>query len=344
MSHSYTNNSNTETVGASPRRGLLKQGISFVYRRLNSRQRLMVGKLPGLVPLYRAVTRRWLTSGGAEDGLALIRLHRFVFYLEAEESGEGLLFDSYEPATTFVFERLVAPGDLVVDVGAHWGYFTLLAATLCGDTGRVVAFEPHPRNLTILNKNLQANHLQNVDVVPKAVSDGEGLAKLFLSRASSGNSLISLPPGAELSVGEDGCLAVETVTLDGFFAPPCRKPALVKIDIEGAELVALDGMRTLIRETADLALITEFNPFYFPGDRGEAFLRRLTEQGFELAIIDDARFEIEAGTVQQLSQRALNKGYKVNVLAACERRMDQALSPEAVPGAPRRRAPKIVRL
>ena len=336
--------SNTGTGGTSPRRASLKQGLSFVYRRLNSSQRRMLGKLPGLMPLYRAVTRRWLTGSGPEDGLALIRLHRFVFYMEAEESGEGLLFDSYEPATTFVFERLVAPGDLVIDVGAHWGYFTLLAATLCGETGRVVAFEPHPRNLSILYKNLHANHLHNVDVVPKAVSDVEGPAKLHLSRASSGNSLISVPPGAELSAGDGGCLTVETVTLDGFFAPPCRKPALIKIDIEGAELVALDGMMALSRDTADLALITEFNPFYFPGARGEAFFRRLTEQGFDLALIDDARFEIEAGALQQVSRRALNKGYKVNVLVTCPRRMDRVLFPEARSGAPLRRAPKIVRL
>jgi FkbM family methyltransferase len=324
---------------------LLKQGLSFIYRRLNSRQRLMLGKLPGLEPLYRAVTRRWLTGSSAGDGLALIRLDRFVFYMmEAEGSKEGLLFDSYEPATTFVFERLVARGDLVVDVGAHWGYFTLLAATLCGETGGVIAFEPHPRNVSILTKNLQANRVHNVDAVAKAVSDGEGLAKLFLSRGSSGSSLISLPPGTELSLDEGGCLPVETVSLDSFFAPLCRKPALIKIDIEGAELVAVNGMRTLIRETADLALITEFNPFYFPGARGEAFLRRLTEQGSELAIIDDARFQIEAGAVQQVSQRALSKGYKVNLLAARPRRIDQVLFPEAGSGAPRRGAPKMVRL
>ena len=261
-----------------------------------------------------------------------------------ESSGEGLLFDSYEPATTFVFERLVAPGDLVVDVGAHWGYFTLLAATLCGETGRVIAFEPLPRNVSVLTKNIQANRFHNVEVVAKAVCDGEGVAKLFLSRGSSGNSLIALPPGAEPAPGQSECLPVDTVTLDGFFAPLSRKPTLVKMDIEGAELAAFDGMSTLVRETADLVLITEFNPFYFPGAKGKAFLKRLTEQGFELAIIDDAKFQIEAGSLEQVSRRALNKGYKFNLLAARPGRIDQVLYPEAGSGAPRRRAPKIVRL
>jgi FkbM family methyltransferase len=340
-----TETSNAGTGGASPSRALLKQCLSFVYRRLNSRQRLILGKLPGLLPLYRAVTHRWLTSTGDEDGLVLNRFERFVFYTDAKGSeSHEFLFDSYEPVTTHVFERLIAPGDLVVDVGAHWGYFTLMAATLCGETGRVIAFEPHPANVSILTKNMQANRLGNVDVVPKAVSDREGLAKLFLSRDSSGNSLNSVPPGAELSLGQNDHLGVETVTLDGFLAPPCRKPALVKVDIEGGELAVLEGMRTLIRETADLVLIMEFNPFYFSGARGEAFLKMLTDQGFELAIIDDARFQIEVGTVQQVSRRALNKRYKINLLCARDRRIDKVLSPEGGSGAPRRGAPKIVRL
>jgi len=337
--------SNTGTGGASPGRRLLKQGLSFVYRQLNSRERLMLGKLPGFLPLYRAVTRRWLRSAGVEDGLVLNRLQRFVFYTDAKDSEtHRFLFDSYEPATTFVFERILAARDVVADVGAHWGYFTLLAATLCGETGRVIAFEPHPRNVSILNKNLQANCLHNVDVVPKAVSDEEGLAKLFLSRDSSGNSLISVPPGAEASPDENDHLVADTITLDGFFTPPRRKPKLVKIDIEGAELAALDGMKTLIRETADLVLITELNPFYFGGAAGEAYLKRLIDQGFEIATIDDARFQIEVGAVQQMSRRALNKGYTVNLLAARTRRIDQVLFSEAGSGAPRRRAPKIVRL
>jgi FkbM family methyltransferase len=272
----------------------------------------------------------------------LIRLERFAFYMDAEEPIEGLLFDAYEPATSFVFERLVTPGDLVVDAGAHWGYFTLLAATLCGETGRVIAFEPHPRNVSVLTKNLRANHLDNVDVVAKAVSDREGPAKLFLSRGSGGSSLNPVPP--EFSSAQNDYLSVETVTLDRFFADSGRRPALVKIDIEGAEPAAFEGMKTLIRETPDLVLITEFNPFYLPGAGGEAFLERLMEQALELAIIDDARFRIEAGAPQQVLQQALNKGYTVNLLAARPWRIARVLSSEAISGASHRRAPKIVRL
>jgi FkbM family methyltransferase len=325
-------------------RQLLRGALSLAYRQLNSRQRLKLGRLPGLLPLYRAVTHRWLSSIRAEDGLVPLRLDGFVFYIDAEESGEGLLFDSYEPATTFVFKRIVTDGDVVADVGSHWGYFTLLAATLCGETGRVIAFEPHPRNVAILTKNVHANSLGNVDIVPKAVSDREGLANLFLSRASSGNSLISVPPGAELSPGQGDQLAVQTVTLDRFFASTCRKPKLVKIDVEGAELAALDGMRTLIRETKELVLIVELNPYYFPGAAGEAFLRRLADEGFGLAVIDDAKFQIEAGPACQVSRSAREKGYKVNLLCSRDAALLGVLVAQGDIGVRRGHGPRIVRL
>lgn len=325
-------------------RQLLRRGLSLAYRQLNSRQRLKLGRLPGLLPLYRVITGRWLTSMGGEDGLVPLRLHRFVFYIEPEESGDGVLFDSYEPATTFVFERIVAAGDVVADVGAHWGYFTLLAATLCGSAGRVIAFEPHPKNVSVLTRNIQANHLGNVEIVRKAVSDQEALAKLFLSRASSGNSLISVPPGAEASPGGTDHVIVETTTLDHFFTPARPKPKLVKIDIEGGEAAALDGMKTLIRQTEELVLITELNPYYFPGAAGEGFLSRLADQGFEMAIIDDARFQIEVGEARRVSRRALDKGYTVNLLCVRGGRVNEILRAESGGRKPRRPAPRIERV
>jgi FkbM family methyltransferase len=281
---------------------------------------------------------------GAEEGLVPVRLHRFVFYVDPRESGEGLLFDSYEPATTFVFERIVAAGDVVADVGAHWGYFTLLAATLSGSTGRVVAFEPHPKNASTLAKNVKANRLGNVEIVQKAVSDREGFANLFLSRASSGNSLVSVPPGAEASADRTDHIVVETTTLDRFFTPPRHKPKLVKIDIEGAESAALDGMKTLIRETEELVLITELNPFYFPGAAGGGFLGRLADQGFDMAIIDDARFQIEVGEACRVARRALGKGYKVNLLCVRGSRVNGILRAQGDIGVRRGKSPKTVRL
>ena len=323
---------------------LPRRGISFLYRQLNSRQRLILGKVPGLLPLYRALAGRWLATLGIEEGLVPIRLDRFVFYIDAKEFGNGWVFDSYEAATTFLFERLVAAGDWVADVGAHWGYFTLLAATLCGETGKVVAFEPYPKNVSILTKNVHANHLSNVDIVPRAVSDRKGSANLMLSHDTSGNSLVSVPPSAKLSPGQRDHLAVQTLALDDYFSEAHGSPKLVKIDIEGAELAALGGMTGLIRKTPDLALIVELNPFYFPSARGEAFLRRLSEEGFELALVDDARFQIETGPAGPVVKSALQKGYTINVLCVRDKAIDKLLAPQGDPGAPQRPSPRIVYL
>jgi FkbM family methyltransferase len=321
-----------------------RRGLSFLYKQFNSRQRLMLGKVPGLLPLYRALAGRWLTTLGVEDGLVPIRLERFVFYIDAKELGNGWVFDSYEPATTFVVQHVVTAGNVVADVGAHWGYFTLLAATLCGETGRVIAFEPLPRNVSILTKNVRANRLGNIDIVPRAVSDRQGCADLILSHDTSGNSLVTVPPGARLSPGQNDHLAVQTLALDDYFSAAHRSPRLVKIDIEGAELAALDGMRALIRATRDLVLIVELNPFYFPGPRGAAFLRRMSEEGFELALIDDARFQIETGLAGRVVRSALDKGYTINVLCTRNDPIDKLLATRCDPGARQRQSPRIVRL
>jgi FkbM family methyltransferase len=304
----------------------------------------MLGKVPGLLPLYRALASRWLTTLGIENGMVPIRLDRFVFYIHAGEFGNGWVFDSYEPATTFVFERVVAAGNVVADVGAHWGYFTLLAATLCGEAGRVIAFEPYPRNVSILTKNVRANRLSNIDIVPGAVTDREGFADLFLSHDTSGNSLISVPPGAKLVPGRCDRLAVRTLALDDFFASARCTPTLVKIDIEGGELAALDGMRELIRKTRDLALIVELNPFYFPGARGGALLRRLSDEGFALTIVDDAKYQLETGPPAPVIERALTKGYTINLLGTRDGAIDKLLVPQGDRSAPQRPSPRMVRL
>jgi precorrin-6B methylase 2 len=91
-----------------------------------------------------------------------------------DPGGQQALGRAYEPMTTLAFHTLVQPGDRVVDVGAHVGYFTLLAARLCGPNGRVFAFEPHPDNFRLLERNIRENGAENVTAVRKAVADRAG--------------------------------------------------------------------------------------------------------------------------------------------------------------------------
>jgi FkbM family methyltransferase len=194
--------------------------------------------------------------------------------------GEG-----YEKGTTMVFIALVKEGMNIVDIGANVGYYTLLAARRVGPHGKVYAFEPEPRNFGLLMENIRLNSHENVIAIQRAVSNEAGTAPLFLSpRCSGAHSLVSTRDYSNETI------AVETVTLDKFFEMEgCPAIQLIKMDIEGWEIEALDGMRRLIRCNRPLTLIVEFYPWGLLG-RGMRPLdltSKLMEFGFTLSVIDE---------------------------------------------------------
>jgi FkbM family methyltransferase len=191
----------------------------------------------------------------------------------------------YEKGTTKVFTELVKEGMNVVDIGANIGYYTLLAARRVGPQGRVYAFEPEPGNFKLLTENIRLNGYENVVAVQKAVSNRAGTASLFLSlRGSGAHSLLS-----SRDYGKE-TIAIKTVTLDKFFAKE-RSPAIqvIKMDIEGWELEALDGMRRLIAHNSPLKMVAEFYPWGLLSRdiSPQALTSRLIELGFTISVIDD---------------------------------------------------------
>lgn len=143
----------------------------------------------------------------------------------------GYWLGSYEYEKRRTMEALITPGSVVYDVGAHVGFYTLLFSELVGPAGRVVAFEPNPRNVGYLKKHLELNGITNAHVVEAAASDFTGMAA-FADDSTSFTGRLSTR----------GNLDVSTVTLDEFvqreIAP---KPDYIKIDVEGAELSVLRG-------------------------------------------------------------------------------------------------------
>jgi FkbM family methyltransferase len=127
---------------------------------------------------------------------------------------------------------LLVPGSVCFDVGANVGFYTILAARLVGPEGRVVAFEPHPENVKALERNVAANGLANVVVVPKAVSSRSGAARL--THGDRATARLHDGPGHD----------VRTIALDEFVDEHAALvPAVVKIDVEGHELDVLEGAR-----------------------------------------------------------------------------------------------------
>ncbi len=150
-------------------------------------------------------------------------------------SRSNFFWGTYEPEQTQAFQKIIRQGDVVFDVGAHYGYYTLLASALAGEKGRVFAFEPSPGNIPRLRRHLEVNHCDNVEVLALALSDHEGMSR-FDNRAGSGTGHLS----------PNGQVEVQVTSLDAVSA---RLPApnVIKIDCEGAEVEVLRGGEKTIR-------------------------------------------------------------------------------------------------
>ncbi len=164
-------------------------------------------------------------------------------------SNHGCWLGSYERDQQILLKKYLGEGDVIFDVGAHVGFYTLLGSVLVRDSGQVVSFEPVPNNLMYLKKHLQINSVSNVTIVEAAVSDRDGLGHL-----SSG------PSSSMWHLDAQGELDVQTVSLDELVLnatiPP---PNVIKMDIEGAEILALNG---------SAKVVSEFHPIFVLSTHG----------------------------------------------------------------------------
>jgi len=168
--------------------------------------------------------------------------------------GKAVLKGTFERAEGDFLWRLLQPGMTVLDIGAHHGYYTLLASRRVGQSGRVFAFEPSPRERQKLRWHLRGNHCSNVEVVDGALGASAGQAELFLApgRETGCNSL-RLPAVR----GSPRKLSVTIDTLDEFLSRRgIERVDFLKLDVEGAELSVLEGGEQLLsRQPRPIALV-----------------------------------------------------------------------------------------
>ena len=152
----------------------------------------------------------------------------------------------------------VPPGGAVLEAGAHLGYVTLHAARAAGPSGRVVAFEPNPGVLPLLRVNVAANGFaRTVEIVALALADAPGRLPLNVTEGGDTSSLFDQGFAADrIEVG----VAAADEQLRG------ARFDVVKLDIEGAELAALRGMRSILdRSAPGPVLFVECNPHMLAG-------------------------------------------------------------------------------
>ena len=210
-----------------------------------------------------------------------------------------------EFASVKLCRQFVKPGMTVIDVGAHIGYYTRLLSELVGSSGRVFAFEAHPDNYAVLKRNLRGRKYSNVEIYNCAVSDRKGKMQLYVSPGSSNHSLIKDYTEAS------GLIDVESITIDSFLSKrEIKSVDFIKMDVEGAEPLVIEGMRKIISSSPKFSLLAEYNPqALLSGNIApEKFLRDLHEMGFQVQTIpNDA-------TISQEMDCAENK--VVNILCS----------------------------
>jgi FkbM family methyltransferase len=171
----------------------------------------------------------------------------------------------WEPHVTSAFRGLLSPGDVCVDVGAHIGYYTLLASRVVGPTGRVYALEPSSRVFRILSSNLALNASASVTALNMAAGETAGSAVLYeapgLSPLTSSLSsrMLDSPHGARAE--EFVATQVPVVAVDDIVpADVFPRVRVVKVDVEGYEIEVLRGMEGLLRATDRIAVFVETSP------------------------------------------------------------------------------------
>jgi len=162
------------------------------------------------------------------------------------------------PVAAFLRGR-VKPGAICVDVGANVGVYVLQFAQWSGPTGRVIAFEPNPAAREVLQKHIELNHLtERVEVVACAVGAQSGIATMFVAEAD-GMSRLGAPN--QLIADQVVEINVPVCTLDSFCQERDLKPDWLFMDIEGFEIAALEGARTLIKTRGrDTKIVVEMHP------------------------------------------------------------------------------------
>jgi len=232
-------------------KSLLFSFFKFVY---NTLKRTPLKKIPGMLALSNVFFRMLWPAGD------IIDIQGIKMYININDPNKALreTFQGYgmslvhEEATTKLFKNVAETGNTIIDLGANIGYFTLLAAKLVGKKGKVFSFEPELSNFYYPRKNIEINNFTNVNAFQKAVSNKDGYTDLFVCAYDSGHHTINQPEGIEAyrhgRSGGTKKIKIETVALDYFLKGKMDKVDILKIDVEGAEALAIDGMKEILKK------------------------------------------------------------------------------------------------
>lgn len=196
------------------------------------------------------------------DYTALTQLEGLSIFVDTRSTDVAphlLMRGQWERNSTDLFQRMIRPGDTVLDLGANLGVYTLLAARAVGPTGQVHGFEPNSRYAGLVARSLAVNGFTgHAQVHQAAVGETAGVAALRFSWDWGGGGHLAL--GAEGPADGQEIQPCPVVALDELFDDPAFRVHVMKLDIEGAEARALRGMWRLLERSPEVRLMFEFAP------------------------------------------------------------------------------------
>ncbi len=234
------------------------------YITLALRARRVFPQMP--IPLRLPFGAWWLAEKGALD--------------------HELIYSEFERMETQFVERLLRPGMTVLDVGAHHGLYTLLASKRVGWDGKVIAFEPSPRECARLRKHLRWNRCSNVELVPCALGENPGEADFYVVDGFQDGCNSARPPAIEEPTQT---MRTQVRRLDDVLAERgVGEVDFIKLDVEGAELSVLYGAMKLLQGEARPAILAEVQdirtqPWGYPAREILHHLARLDYRWFAIA-------------------------------------------------------------
>ncbi|MBD0351373.1 MAG: FkbM family methyltransferase [Flavisolibacter sp.] len=194
------------------------------------------------------------------DDIVLCRvLTKYKMYVNAKDIGIAphLIMDGYwESWLTQLLARIIQPGSVCLDIGANFGYYSLLMSELCGYDGKVLSIEPNPKICELLRITRHL-HEWDFDIVQAALSDKKGEATLTITERELGGGTIK--PN-ELIPGRTQ-ITVPTISVDELVKEKNTKRVdVVKMDVEGVEPLVFEGMQETIRNNPKMHIILEYSP------------------------------------------------------------------------------------
>jgi FkbM family methyltransferase len=226
-----------------------KNLLQNAYRKLI--QKISFGYGFGKNPIIKKILKNLEKSLKTEFSI----IQGSKMYLDPGDSLDLSINGVYGELDTKIIRDNIKEGDIVIDVGANIGYYTLIFAQLVGASGKVFAFEPEPKNFEILKKNIEVNNYQNIIAEQKIVSDESGMVKLFIAeKGIVGHRL-------QQKTDSQKFIEVESILLDNYLKNLnlSEKINFIKIDVEGAEVKVLEGSKIMIEKSDQLKIFTEFN-------------------------------------------------------------------------------------